>query len=46
VPSKDLPRLVEPAVAERVVQAVRDAGFLHVTVDLRGYRSGSMNEGL
>ena len=43
---KDLPRLVEPAVAEKVVQAVRDAGFLHVTLDLRGYRSGSMNEGL
>jgi len=46
VPPKDLPRLVEPAVAEKVVQAVRDAGFLHVTLDLRGYRSGSMNEGL
>lgn len=46
VPLEDVPRLVEPGVAERVVAALREAGFVHVTVDLRGYRSGSMNEGL
>ena len=46
VPLEDVPRLVEPGVAERVVAALREAGFVYVTVDLRGYRSGSMNEGL
>lgn len=46
VRKEDLPRLVDPAMSEMVVQAVRDAGFVYVTVDLRGYRSGSMNEGL
>lgn len=46
VPLEDLPRLIRPEVADRIVEAVRAAGFLHVTVDLRGYRSGSMNEGL
>jgi len=46
VPQEDLPRLLAPGVREKVEQAVRDAGFVYVTVDLRGYRSGSMNEGL
>lgn len=46
VPLEDVPRIVERGVAERVVAALREAGFVHVTVDLRGYRSGSMNEGL
>ncbi len=46
VPKEDLPRMIEPATAAKVVRAVRDAGFVHVTIDLLGYRSGSMNEGL
>ena len=28
---------------EEVVAAVRDAGFLFVSLDLEGFRSGSMN---
>ncbi len=43
---EDIPRLTDPEMAETVAKAVRDAGFVHVSVDLRGYRSGSMNEGL
>ena len=46
VPVEDLPRIVSPETSQRVVQAVRDAGFVYVTIDLRGYRSGSMNEDL
>src|SRR2546428_414785 len=46
VPREDLPRMSETAMAEKVVEAVRKAGFVYVTVDLRGYRSGSMNEDL
>ncbi|HYT00366.1 MAG TPA: ATP-dependent sacrificial sulfur transferase LarE [Thermoplasmata archaeon] len=46
VPKEDLQRLVSPDVAKQVVRAVRAAGFVYVTIDLLGYRSGSMNEGL
>lgn len=46
VPVEDLSRIVSPETSQRVVQAVRDAGFVYVTIDLRGYRSGSMNEDL
>lgn len=42
----ELPRLVEPAMATRIEAGVRAAGFRHVTIDLRGYRLGSLNEGL
>lgn len=31
---------------ERVVERLRSLGYLHVTLDLAGFRSGSMNEGL
>lgn len=31
---------------EEIVQAVRAAGYRFVTLDLQGYRSGSLNEGL
>lgn len=46
VPKEDLARIVEPATAARVARAVREAGFVYVTIDLLGYRSGSMNEDL
>ena len=46
VPPEDIPRLTAPGVAEQAFAAVRDAGFVYVTVDLRGYRSGSMREEL
>jgi uncharacterized protein len=43
---EELPRLVEPATAKLVDAALRRHGFRHVAVDLRGYRLGSLNEGL
>jgi uncharacterized protein len=46
VAREELARLVEPVMAERVERAVREAGFRYVAVDLRGYRLGSLNEGL
>ena len=46
VPREDLPRITEAATAQKVVEAVRNAGFVYVTIDLLGYRSGSMNEDL
>ena len=46
VPPEDIARLTAPEMSEQVLAAVRDAGFVYVTVDLRGYRSGSMREEL
>ena len=40
----DIARLAAPGLRERVVQAVADAGYKYVALDLRGYRTGAMNE--
>uniref|UniRef100_UPI0026008525 ATP-dependent sacrificial sulfur transferase LarE n=1 Tax=Nocardioides sp. TaxID=35761 RepID=UPI0026008525 len=37
---------LDPDVEQRVVEAVREAGFEAAEVDPRGFRSGSMNEAL
>jgi uncharacterized protein len=42
----DFARLLDPDLRERVVQDVRSAGYLYVTLDLLGYRTGSLNEAL
>ena len=39
-------RLIEPSMARAVDAAIRKHGFRYVSVDLRGYRLGSLNEGL
>jgi uncharacterized protein len=46
VPPADIARMTQPEIAARVVEAVRGVGFVYVTIDLRGYRSGSMNDEL
>jgi uncharacterized protein len=43
---EDFPRLLDPALRARVIAAVRDAGYPIVTLDLQGYRTGSLNEAL
>jgi pyridinium-3,5-biscarboxylic acid mononucleotide sulfurtransferase len=42
----ELPRLAEPGVRDQVVQALRSLGYRYVTLDLEGFRSGSMNPDL
>lgn len=42
VPPDSLPRVLE--YRERIVGSLTSAGFTYVTLDLRGLRSGSMNE--
>lgn len=44
VAPEEIPRLVAPEVREVIVQRFREAGFIHVAVDLQGYRTGSLNE--
>lgn len=42
----ELARVTEPGIARNLDRALRALGFRHVTVDLRGYRLGSLNEGV
>jgi uncharacterized protein len=43
VPLEDLASVVSPQSRERITKDLRDLGFTHVTLDLEGFRSGSMN---
>ena len=43
---QDIPRLFAPEVKGEIVQRFQQAGFSTVTVDMRGYRTGSLNEAL
>lgn len=41
---EDLPRLVDPAIRTGIVTELKKLGWSYVTLDLAGYRTGSMNE--
>ena len=41
-----LPRALEAEISERLVRELRAVGYQHVTIDLQGYRMGSLNEGV
>jgi uncharacterized protein len=42
----EMARLLDPDMAQAIDSKLRALGFRYVTVDLRGYRLGSLNEGL
>ena len=42
----EIARAFEPEVAAAIDRGLRALGYAHVTVDLRGYRLGSLNEAL
>jgi len=42
----EMARALEPDVRERIVSELRALGYQHVTIDLQGYRMGSLNEGV
>lgn len=42
----DFPRLLDPELRAAAVAGVRAAGYAYVTLDLLGYRTGSLNETL
>ena len=44
VPPEGIAALVEPATREIIVARFKELGFAYVTLDLQGFRSGSMNE--
>jgi uncharacterized protein len=44
ISAADLGRCVDPALRARIDARLRELGFQYVTLDLRGFRSGSLNE--
>ena len=42
----ELPRALSPEMAAAIASRLKTAGFLFVTLDLEGYRQGSLNEAL
>ena len=43
---EDLGRALSLGVLEKITAAIKPLGFLYVTLDIEGYRSGSMNDAL
>jgi len=44
IAKEDLGRALTLSALEQMTEGVRGAGFLYVTLDTQGYRSGSMND--
>jgi uncharacterized protein len=42
----EMARALEPEIADAIDAALRELGYRHVTVDVRGYRLGSLNDAL
>ena len=42
--NSDMERLFAEQLAERIVRRLKEIGYAYVTLDLQGFRSGSMNE--
>ncbi len=45
VERSEMPRLVDDEMSRKVTDGLRKIGYTYVTLDLLGFRSGSMNEG-
>jgi len=46
LPADQMQHMLDPNVRQKVAQAVKQAGFLYVSLDLEGFRSGSANVAL
>lgn len=46
VTSTDIEKLSKKNLREEIVKKLKSLGFVHIALDLVGYRTGSMNEGL
>ncbi|MBR4994329.1 MAG: TIGR00268 family protein, partial [Lachnospiraceae bacterium] len=43
VPAKDIERLSKDEMREAIYKKFKEIGFLYVTIDIHGYKMGSMN---
>ena len=46
IAEQELPRALDPALSRRITLEIKAFGFRYVTLDLEGYRTGSLNESL
>ena len=46
VPRKDMPLFLDEEISKQIMENFKDLGYTYVTLDLQGYRMGSMNEPL
>lgn len=44
VPGAELPRFLDVDIKGRIISSFKEQGFTYITMDLEGYRTGSMNE--
>jgi len=44
VPREDIPRLFDESIRRQLLSYLKKLGYTYVTVDIEGYRTGSMNE--
>jgi uncharacterized protein len=42
----EMARALEPEIAAAIVRELKEVGYRYVSLDLQGYRTGSLNEGL
>lgn len=41
---EDFPRIMQEEIRKKITEKLKEIGFSYVTLDLQGYRTGSMNE--
>src|SRR5512147_1682376 len=46
VMQEDFAKLLDRAVAEKIAARFRELGYIYICLDIEGYRTGSMNQGL
>ncbi len=46
VEPKEINRLLDDGLRGKIIAFLQSLGFIYVTLDLQGYRTGAMNEGL
>jgi len=44
LPAEDIPAFIQDVDLPQVVKAFQDLGFIYITLDLEGYRSGKLNQ--
>ena len=43
VDAQDIQKLTQPEVREKIIKELKRLGFIYLTIDLEGYRTGSHN---
>ncbi|MCI4626516.1 MAG: ATP-dependent sacrificial sulfur transferase LarE [Candidatus Magnetoovum sp. WYHC-5] len=42
----EISKVIEPNTRQRIVDGLKDVGFLYITLDIEGFQSGKLNRGL